>query len=180
MTDQTNDEQGVEIKKVICWASPGCSSSCGLLVSVKDGKIVRMRGNPEFPTTRGAVCAERFPHLVEWLEHPDQLMYPLKRRGERGENKWERVSWEQALDEIADKLKRLKGKYGAETLSVIEGTYRTDLYGIRGRFLNLFGNPQNAAAPGITCGCNKEALDIALPVRSHQAETLKALLSALR
>jgi thiosulfate reductase / polysulfide reductase chain A len=162
MIDNNNVEPGVETKKAICWASPGCSSSCGILVKVKEGKIIDMRGNPEFPGSQGAVCAQRFPHLAKWLDHPDQLKYPLKRKGERGENKWERISWDQALDEIAAKLKSLKEQYGAETLSVIEGTYRTDMYGIRGRFLNLFGNPQNAAAPGITCGCNKECLDIML------------------
>ena len=73
------------------------------------------------------------PHLLDWLYHPDQLMYPLKRIGERGENRWERVTWDQALDEIADKLKQLKTQYGAETLAVTEGTYRSDLFGIRSR-----------------------------------------------
>jgi len=162
MTDSNEHEPGIETKKIICWASPGCASSCGVLARVKDGKIVSMKGNPDFPGTRGAVCSQRFPHLKKWLEHPDQLMYPLKRKGERGENNWERISWDQALDEIAAKLTQLKVEHGAETLTVIEGTYRTDLYGIRGRFLNLFGNPQNAAAPGITCGCNKECMDIML------------------
>jgi thiosulfate reductase/polysulfide reductase chain A len=122
MMNQTNDEQGIETKNIICWASPGCSSSCGVLVRVKDGKIISMRGNPEFPGSQGAVCSQRFPHLNKWLGHPDQLMYPLKRRGERGENNWERISWDQALDEIAAKLKQLRAEYGAETLSIIEGT----------------------------------------------------------
>jgi thiosulfate reductase/polysulfide reductase chain A len=162
MAPKTNSERGVTTKKAICWASPGCLSSCGILVNVKDGKIISMKGNPDFPGSWGAVCSKRFPHLIKWLYHPDQLMYPLKRKGERGENQWERISWDQALDEIADKLKQLKAQHGAETLSVIEGTYRTDLYGIRGRFLNLFGNPQNSASPGITCTCNKEAIDMML------------------
>ena len=162
MTAGTTNKEGVETKKVICWPSPGCHGNCGLLVSVKDGKIVGMRGNPEFPGSRGAVCKERFSHLVKWLEHPDQLMYPLKRRGERGEDKWERISWEQALDEIADKLKQIKAQYGAESLAVVEGTYRSDLYGIRARFLNLFGNPANVGDPGTSCGCNKVALNFAL------------------
>jgi thiosulfate reductase / polysulfide reductase chain A len=161
MAELTNSEQGTETKKVTCWASPGCAHQCGLLVNVKDGKIVSMKGNRESPS-KGAHCAERFPHFIKWLEHPDQLKYPLKRKGERGENKWERISWEQALNEIADKLKKLKARYGAETLSIIEGTYRSDLYGIRGRFLNLFGNPGNLGTAGTTCGCCREILDIAI------------------
>ena len=159
---EINHEKGVEIRKVICWPSPGCSSNCGLLATVKDGKIVSLRGNPDHPNNHGAVCAERLPHLIKWLEHPDQLKFPLKRKGERGENQWERISWGQALDEIAQKLKELKLQYGAETLSVVEGTLRSDLYGIRSRFLNLFGNPGNMGTAGVSCGCNKEAMDMAL------------------
>ena len=89
-------------------------------------------------------------------------MYPLKRIGERGDNKWERISWDQALDEIAAKLEKLKAQFGAETLSLIEGTNRTYLYGIRSRFLNLFGNPSNVGAAGTACNCNKVALTLAL------------------
>ena len=159
--EQAIKEEPGEVKKVVCWPSPGCTSDCGLLATVKSGKIVSLRGDPDSPS-KGAVCAERFPHLLKWLNHPDQLMYPLKRKGERGENEWERISWDQALDEIAARLKALKAKYGAETLSVIEGTYRTDLYGIRNRFLNLFGNPVNIGSTGVTCGTNKTQLSFAL------------------
>lgn len=161
MTSGERREESEQFKKIVCWPSPGCTHDCGLLATVKNGRIVSLRGDPDSPT-KGAVCAERFPHLLKWLNHPDQLMYPLKRKGERGENNWQRISWDQALDEIADKLKQLKSKYGAETLSVIEGTYRTDLYGIRNRFLTLFGNPVNIGASGVTCGTCKTELSFAL------------------
>ena len=104
MGDVADEELGVEVKKTLCWPSPGCHCNCGLLVRVKDNIILSIKGNPEFPYNRGAVCAERMPHFREWLDHSDQLMVPLKRQGERGENRWERISWEQALDEIAAKL----------------------------------------------------------------------------
>jgi thiosulfate reductase / polysulfide reductase chain A len=162
MSDVVIEEQGVEVKKTICWPSPGCHCNCGLLVKVKDNKILSIKGNPEFPFNRGAVCAERLPHFRQWLDHPDQLMHPLKRVGERGEDKWERISWEQALDEIAERLQAIKSQHGAESLSFIEGTYRSDLYAIRARFTNLFGNPANVGAPGTACACNKVALALAL------------------
>ena len=152
----------MEVKKTICWPSPGCHCNCGLLVRVKDNQILNIKGNPEFPYNRGAVCAERMPHFRQWLHHPDQLMVPLKRRGERGENQWQRISWDQALDEIAAKLQSIKSEYGAESLSTIEGTYRSDFYAIRARFLNLFGNPANVGASGTACACNKVALSYAL------------------
>lgn len=104
MTARVDKEEGVEVKKISCGPSPGCISSCGLLVRVKDDKIVGMRGDPQHSISRGHVCPHRFPHHIKWLEQSAQLMHPLKRAGERGENKWQRISWDQALDEIADKL----------------------------------------------------------------------------
>ena len=164
MKAQTNRQESPEVKKVTCYASPGCHGNCGILVSVKDGRIVKIRGNQEIVKGRRLFngCPDKLPYFIKWLYHPDQLMYPLKRVGERGDNKWERVSWDQALDEIADKLKQLKEKYGAESLAVTEGTARSDLYGIRTRFLNLFGNPRNIGDPGVVCFCNKIALRKAL------------------
>ncbi len=161
MENVADEESGVEVKKTLCWPSPGCHSNCGLLVRVKDNKILSIKGNPEFPYNRGSVC-ERVPYFRRWLEHPDQLMHPLKRQGGRGENRWERISWEQALDEIAAKLQSIKAEHGAESLATIEGTYRSDFYAIRARFLNLFGNPANVGAAGTSCACNKVALSFAL------------------
>jgi len=162
IVEETEEDSGVEIKKTICWPSPGCHCNCGLLVRVKDNKILGIRGNPEFPYNRGSVCAERVPYFRKWLEHPDQLLHPLKRQGERGENRWQRISWEQALVEIAAKLQALKTEHGAECLATIEGTYRSDFYPIRARFLNLFANPANVGASGTACACNKVALSYAL------------------
>jgi thiosulfate reductase / polysulfide reductase chain A len=160
MRNDVKSKGGGEIKKAVCWASPGCHNRCGLLVSVKNGRIEKIRANSEYPG--GLTCGDRLPHLMKWQYHPDQLMHPLKRVGDRGENKWERVSWDQALDEIADRLRQLKAKHGAESLGVIEGTYRSDLYGIRTRFLNLFGNPGNIGCAGTVCMCNRAALGFAL------------------
>ncbi|HUJ68668.1 MAG TPA: molybdopterin-dependent oxidoreductase [Syntrophorhabdales bacterium] len=161
MTAGTVHNGGVEKKKAICWPSPGCSENCGLLVTVRDGRIVDIRGNQEFPS-KGHGCADRMPHLAKWLYHPDQLLYPLKRKGERGENRWERITWDQALDEIAAKLAGLKATYGAESLALLEGTYRNDMYGIRSRFLNLFGNPGNIGCAGTICYCNRVAIRLAV------------------
>ena len=83
MTFSSNEKEGIQEKKVICWSSPGCTM-CGLLVRVKDDKILSMRGDPKSFVNQGHVCKERFPHLLKWLNHPDQLKYPLKRAGERG------------------------------------------------------------------------------------------------
>ncbi|MDP2644279.1 MAG: molybdopterin-dependent oxidoreductase [Desulfobacterales bacterium] len=155
-------EKQTSVKDVVCWASPGCHDQCRLRVTVEDGRIVKMVGHPDYSKKRPQSCGRRLPHLTKWLYHPDQLSVPLKRAGERGQNQWTKISWEQALDEIAEKLTRLKKTYGPECLAVKEGTYRSDLYGIRARFLNLFGNPGNVVGPGTVCLTNRMQLYYAL------------------
>ena len=85
----------------------------------------------------------------EFIYHPDRVRFPLKRVGERGGNKWERITWEQALDEIADKLKGITEKYGPESLMITSGTGRTTMWA-QWRFLNLFGSP-NSVGEGNVC-----------------------------
>lgn len=143
-----------EVKQVACFF---CHNNCNLLATVEGNQVVKVEGNPR-AWNRG-YCCERAKFAVNWLYHPDMLKHPLKREGERGEGKWRRISWDEALDEIADKLKELKDKHGPECLAFAEGTYRTDMYWARVRFANLFGNPQNVARPGTICYLNTMAID---------------------
>ena len=161
MIDSNNAKKKTEEKPVICWMSPGCIHYCGLIATIENGKLVKLRGDKNYITpNRG--CADRMPFHTKWLYSKEQLTKPLKRIGERGENKWAEISWDQAMDEIAAKLSELRDKYGPETLAVTEGTYRSDLYPIRSRFLNLFGNPSNIGCAGTICYCNTLALNLAL------------------
>jgi anaerobic selenocysteine-containing dehydrogenase len=146
------------VKKTVCGY---CANLCGVLVHVEDGNIVKIEGNPEHPLSQGFTC-ERCHLAIKWLYHPDQLMYPLKRVGQRGEGRWQRVGWDEALAEIGGKLNELKDKYGPETLGVFSGTYRGNDYWPCGRFLSLFGNPQNIFGPGIICGLNQIAINNAV------------------
>lgn len=150
-----------EERKIVCWPSPGCKMYCGLTAVVEGEKLLSLRPNQEYPAPNKG-CGDRLPHHIKWLYSEHMLKHPLKRVGERGENKWEQISWEQAMDEIAEKLAALKEKYGPETLALTEGTYRSDMYGIRTRFLNLFGNPSNIGCAGTVCHCNTTALSYAL------------------
>jgi thiosulfate reductase/polysulfide reductase chain A len=85
----------------------------------------------------------------EYIYHPDRIRFPLKRVGGRGENKWQQITWDQALDEIAEKLQKLKDQYGPETLFVTQGTARSTSW-TGPRFINLFGSP-NIVGPAIIC-----------------------------
>ena len=88
------------------WCGP-CHIRCGLLVHFKDGKAVKVEGDPNHPVNRGAMCG-RGSLILEHLYHPDRVNFPVKRVGKKGEGKWKRISWDQALDEIASKISRLE------------------------------------------------------------------------
>ncbi|MDO5043806.1 MAG: molybdopterin-dependent oxidoreductase, partial [Coriobacteriia bacterium] len=79
---------------------------------------------------------------LQHIDHPSRINYPLKRKGERGENKWERISWEQAIQEIAEKLLQIREESGAEAVATAGGTLRTEDWSRR-RFMNMFGSPNS-------------------------------------
>lgn len=92
-----------------------CPDTCSLLVTVENGSATRLRGNPEHPVTRGFLCGK----VARYLEReysPDRLLYPQVRIGAKGEGRFERVSWDQALDRIADELTRIAAESGPEAV----------------------------------------------------------------
>ena len=121
-----------------------CGYLCGLTAHMADGRIARLEPDPErYPYDPAIVkgCA-RCRSNLEFLDHPMRLNYPMRRLGERGSGRWERISWEQALDEIAARLGRLKEEHGPETLATSIGGPHTVYWPLH-RFMNLFGSPNN-------------------------------------
>ncbi len=112
----------------------GCYFECGLLVHVKDGKVVRITGDEKNPMNRGYICMRgvNYGHL---LYHKDRVIYPIMRvKGRKGEKTtWEKISWDKALDIISDRLQEIKEKYGPLSLAVgIDGRpqhWQTILFG---------------------------------------------------
>jgi anaerobic selenocysteine-containing dehydrogenase len=113
--------KGGIMEKVVRTCCQSSHSECGVLVHVKDGKVTKIEGDPNHPFTRGYVCvkAQAQPQLIY---HPDRVTYPMKRAGERGGGKWKRVSWEEALDDIAAKLTKVKEAYAPESFASTHGT----------------------------------------------------------
>ncbi len=98
-----------------------CPDACSWVVSVRDGKAVSLRGTREHPFTRGALCVK----VNRYLEHaaaPDRLLYPLRRTGPKGETAFARISWDEALAEIADRLTSVISGYGGEAIWPYQGT----------------------------------------------------------
>lgn len=146
----------------IRWEKTHCArmdhGGCALLVGVKDNTIVQIKGDPDGYLNRGYTC---FKGRVsaERLTHPDRLRYPLKRKGERGEGKWERISWEQALSETADGLMRIKEKYGAKAVGFGVGMPKGLEHFVLIRLANIFGSP-NVIASQDVCHAPREITGI--------------------
>ena len=109
------------------WSGPGCHNSCGVLLYMKDGKVERVEGDPKNPYNNGRLCM-RCLTQSEAIYHPERLKWPLKRVGERGENKWERISWDEAYDIIEEKVKTIWEEHGPESIVAMEGTGRNVIW----------------------------------------------------
>ncbi len=128
-----------------------CNSTCEVLI-YKDkntGRILRVEGDPDSPQTKGMLCSKGLA-ASELVYNPRRLQKPLKRVGKRGEGKWEEISWEEALDITAEKLKEHKEKYGPQSLALLEGT-RRGWSRVYTRLVNLFHAPNHGAAGWAQC-----------------------------
>ena len=96
-----------------------CFWRCPIIAKIKNGKLVKIEGNPKSPANGTRVCA-RGNSGIQLLYDPDRLKYPMKRVGARGEGKWARISWKEALDEVAYNLEKVKKKYGPHALAFFD------------------------------------------------------------
>lgn len=119
------EEDGFTVYRTHPWSPPGCHDSCGCLMYMKDGLLDHVEGDPLSSYSNGKLCM-RCLDMAEATNHPDRIMYPMKRAREyRGDNtKWERISWEEALDTVAGKIKEYSEKYGEQSINVVRGTGR--------------------------------------------------------
>ncbi|WP_455368073.1 molybdopterin-containing oxidoreductase family protein [[Eubacterium] cellulosolvens] len=104
------------VKKVIKSICDRCHCACGVLVNIEDGKVVKVEGDKDFPQNEGMLCPKGLS-LVQLIDHPDRIKYPMKRVGERGSGKWERISWDEALDIAAKGFLAAIRKYGPQSVS---------------------------------------------------------------
>jgi thiosulfate reductase/polysulfide reductase chain A len=134
-----------------------CTTACGIVASVKDGRLLTVKGNPEDPNSRGSVCAKGVasPSI---LYDPYRVLYPYKRAGARGAGKWKRISWDQAYAEMADRLRPIRESGRPEEFAFQQGRNRsTDAVS---RFLNAFGTPSHFNHRAL-CSLNRRAAVLA-------------------
>lgn len=138
------DSERVEKIATICEM---CFWRCGVLASVAGGRVVRLEGNPDHPLTQGRLCA-RGNAGTGLLYDSDRLTHPLLRIGARGEGKFKRITWDEALDFLATKLKALRDAHGAESVAFFP-------HGISSRFfgtlMKAYGTPNSAEPSFAQC-----------------------------
>ena len=123
--------------KTLCQA---CLYSCGIEVTVEGGRITKLEGMAEHPVNKGRLCPKG-ANIINWIYSPDRLKYPLKR--DNGE--WKRITWDEALDTIASKLKKIKAEHGARAVASLFGM----VFFVQGRiskelmqrFWDVYGTP---------------------------------------
>ncbi len=125
-----------------------CHGGCGVLVHLRDGKVVRIEGDPESPISRGTLCPKGLA-TIQLAYHPDRLLHPLKRKGAKGEGQWERISWEEAYGLLTSRINECQSRYGAESIVFGYGTGRDNEAFIY-RLANLLGTP-NVLTAGHMC-----------------------------
>jgi len=116
-----------------------CYHSCGTKVTVEDGKAVKVEGLESHPVNKGKLCPKG-EAMLDNIYHPNRLKYPMKRIN----GNWERITWDQALTEIADKLTTLKAEFGPDILGVFSGSIgveNLEMAGLTQRFRAAFGSP---------------------------------------
>ena len=139
---------GIRIVKSACYS---CNTCCEVLVFIDEatGKILKVEGDPESPISRGLLCAKGLASR-DLVYNPGRLKHPLKRAGERGEGKWEQISWEEALDQIAEKLIQYREQYGPQGVAFLQGTIR-GWSRVYSRLANAFGAVNHGAAGWAQC-----------------------------
>ena len=132
------------MKDHIRWVKTHCArmdhGGCALLVGLKDNKMVSVKGDPDGFLNKGYVCIKGLAS-PDKLTHPDRLRYPLKRTGNKGGGKWERITWPDAIREMADNLNTIKEKYGAKAVAFCQGMPKGMEHFVLIRLANIFGSP---------------------------------------
>lgn len=134
-------EGDLTVTRTTQYSGPGCHDGCGVLFYTdEEGKLVDIEGDPRMPYNKGRLCM-RCLDMLEVVYHEDRILHPLKRVGERGENKWEQITWDEALDLIKEKYDDIVARYGIKAVGGVNGTGRNAIVQGGGIGQAVFGTP---------------------------------------
>ncbi|MBC2715962.1 MAG: molybdopterin-dependent oxidoreductase [Desulfobacteraceae bacterium] len=127
----------ITYKQSVCTLCPG---GCGINVRLVNGRPIKIEGSKDHPANKGSLCPMGISGL-QYLYGPSRVTSPLKREGKRGEGKWKKVSWEEALTAVAKKLAELRENGRPQSVACITGSDRGTIPNLIGRFLTAYGSP---------------------------------------
>jgi anaerobic selenocysteine-containing dehydrogenase len=148
-----------------------CPDTCAWVVTVQDGAAVALRGDREHPYTRGSLCAKVHRYL-DYVRSPDRLLHPQRRVGPKGAGRFARITWQEALDEVAERWQATIARhgpaaiwpyYGSGTMGMLQG-----VAGAGRRLWNVLGTSQHIMTictiaggygTGYTLGDNRVGMD---------------------
>ncbi len=146
-------DPGTEGDRVVATYCELCFWGCGVLAHVKDGRVTKITGNPEHPLSRGMLCP-RGAGATGLLYDPDRLRKPLVRRAKRGEDVFEEVSWDAALNEVASRLDAVEKRHGREAVALF--THGSGGVWFK-HFMKAWGSPNIGAPSYAQCRGPREA-----------------------
>jgi len=156
-----------EVQKIRT-ACRNCHGGCGVIAHVKDGKVIKVEGDPNSPISHGTLCSKGLA-VTQLAYHPDRILHPMQKTAKG----WERITWDEALDTIATKFQAVIDAHGPESIVIGQGTgrdYESHLY----RFANLLGTP-NVLTAGHMCYISRIGATLItcgnLPVADWHADT---------
>ncbi len=148
-----------------------CPDTCSWVVTVEGDRPIALRGDPTHPYTRGALC-NKVADYLEYTRSPDRVLHPMRRVGAKGSHQFTRISWDEALAQIADRLRDVIARHGAEAIWPFMGTGNMGLlqgaYGAGRRLWNVLGASRHIQTicmiaggygTGYTLGDNRVGMD---------------------
>ncbi len=123
------DDGEYHVTRTTVWSGPGCHDGCAVLYYTKNGKLEKVEGDPDCGFNQGTLCM-RCLEMPEVVNNDRRPTGPMKRAGERGENKWEPISWDEAYDIIEAKVRAVWKDYGPESIACMIGTGRNNCWQI--------------------------------------------------
>jgi len=140
--------EGITTRRSICAT---CDIACSVVTEVKKGRAVRVRSSDN-PIFRDNICMKGII-APKAFAHPDRILHPLKRVGERGSGQWEQVSWEEAMADIGQRLKAVVSEYGPEAWAVSTSQWNTCTdHGLGRRVMNHIGSPNWISGVALCAG----------------------------
>ena len=146
---RTIDYRKAKATPTVCF---GCTTQCHVIGWVQDGRVVRISGNPLDPNSHGHICSKA-NGIVHGTYYPGRLLYPIRRVGKRGEGKWKRITWDEAYDEIAARLQKLRDEGRPDKFAIQVGRDKTS--GLTARFLSSVGSPHGLNRRSICSSNNR-------------------------